>query len=145
MQALYSMEAAGPLLGQSHVLTSDGKCTGTVTAVLASTVLAMQAFARTSGASGKGSNLELAQSQTSHSGIQPETLFVSAKMVCGVLPEAGAAVHPLSNQHIVATRAVLLESQCVTCLGYKLSWVPSFQSSLEQAQCIVRRREPTTS
>lgn len=44
-------------------------CAGAVTAVLASTVLAMQAYARTSGASGKGANLELAQSQSALSGM----------------------------------------------------------------------------
>ncbi len=79
MQALYGLEGACLMLGgQLHVLTSGGKCTGTVTAVLASTVLAMQAFARTSGASGKGSNLELAQSQSPHSGTQAAAFAMQA-------------------------------------------------------------------
>ena len=42
---------------------------GAVTGVLASTVLAMQAFVRLSGASGKGANLELAQRQSSLTGL----------------------------------------------------------------------------
>lgn len=80
----------------SHAVT----LAGAVTAVLASTVLAMQAFARTSGASGKGSNLELAQSQPSLSGDLSAGVVVLqavSHMECNRNDQPSFAEHHLSQ------------------------------------------------
>ena len=114
IRSLSTFAVAAALLFQSPVCCSKS-CTvsicshavtiaGVVTAVLASTVLAMQAFARTSGASGKGCNLELAQSQPSLSGDLNAGIVVlkaASHMECNSNNQPSFAEHHLSRSVLV--------------------------------------------
>ena len=92
--------------------------------MLASMVLAMQAFVRLSGASGKGANLELAQRQSSLTGVH-------LNLDC--CPPPYAAIFACSGLAVVESEGIHM---FLGCLHYYCNSTPDYgQAGGEKLQC----------